>query len=136
MFYGVDMMRIVVADDETAVRSALKLLLEQDNRFQVVGEVCDAASLMMVIELAGADVLLLDWELPGLTTDLVADLVEGKRPFPPIVAMSSRPEARKAAHNMGINHFISKSDPPNRVRETLGKLMIDKVHRTSEVRRT
>ncbi len=116
-------MRIVVADDETAVRSALKLLLEQDGCFQVVDEAADAASLVKAIEQVAADLLLLDWELPGLNVAFVKDLVVGKRPFTHIVAMSSRPEARKETQAAGIDSFISKSDPPNHVRNTLYKLL-------------
>lgn len=118
-------MRIVVADDETAVRSALKLLLEHDNCFQVVAEAVDAASLTKVMEQVGVDVLLLDWELPGLTVDLIVDLVGRKRPFRHIVAMSSRPESRKEAQAAGIDSFISKSEPPNRVRKILYKLLAE-----------
>ena len=83
----------------------------------------NAASLFDATEQAVADVLMLDWELPGLTARMIRDLVGEKRPFTHIVAMSSRPESHAAARAAGVIHFISKSEPPDRVREILYKLM-------------
>ena len=114
-------MRFVVADDQAAVRSALKLLLEQDGLFQVVAEANCAAELRQVAALVEADLLLLDWELVGLTCEVLEEFVVEKRPFPHIIAMSSHPEAREAARAAGIHHFMSKSEPPNRVREIISQ---------------
>ena len=122
LFYGWGMMRIVVADDQAAVRSALMLLLEHDDLFQVVGEADCADSLLRLAVQIEADLLLLDWELPGLACEVVNAVVEEKRPFSHIIAMSSHPEAENAARSAGIHHFLSKSEPPDRVREIISQL--------------
>ena len=115
-------MQIVIADDQAAVRSALKLLLEHDSLFQVVGEADDAAKLLRMAEQVEAGLLLLDWELPGLSCGVLRKVMGEKRPFPHIIAMSSHPEAENAARAAGIHHFMSKSASPDRVREIISQL--------------
>jgi DNA-binding NarL/FixJ family response regulator len=105
-------MRILLADDQAQVLSALRLLLEQESEIDVVGETAKAQDLLRQVELAQPDLVLLDWELPGsLAADLLAALrarcVQVK-----VVALSGRPEARHEALAAGIDAFVSKGDPP------------------------
>ncbi|MCA9951107.1 MAG: hypothetical protein KDE48_15755 [Anaerolineales bacterium] len=41
--------------------------------------------------------------------------IENKRPSLKIIAMSSRPEAKHQAFDAGIDAFMNKSEPPERV---------------------
>jgi DNA-binding NarL/FixJ family response regulator len=107
--------RVLLADDQLNVRSALRLLLEQESEFQVMGEVADATGLLMAAAEKEVDVVLLDWELPGLPADQLLRLLWYERPSLKIIAMSSRPEAQPAALDMGAQAFVSKNDPPERV---------------------
>ena len=59
-------MRVLLADDHPRVRSALRLILEQEPNFQVVGETADATGLLLAVNEKAPDLVLLDWELPGL----------------------------------------------------------------------
>ena len=61
-------MRILLVDDQSEIRSALRLLLEQEQGMTVVGEVAKAEDLLAQVEATRPDVALLDWELPGLQT--------------------------------------------------------------------
>jgi CheY-like chemotaxis protein len=59
--------------------------------------------------------LLLGWELPG-TSEI--DLVPAIRricPKLPVIALSGRLEARQVALAAGVEAFVSKSDPPERL---------------------
>jgi DNA-binding NarL/FixJ family response regulator len=105
-------MRILLADDQAQVLSALRLLLEQESAIVVVGETGKAQDLLSQAELAQPDLVLLDWELPG---SLAADLLSALRARcvqVKIVALSVRPEARLEALAAGIDAFVSKGDPP------------------------
>jgi len=62
-------MRVLLADDQSKVRSALRLLLEQRPGVQILGEAVDATGLLDWMKAACPDLVLLDWELPGLETD-------------------------------------------------------------------
>jgi DNA-binding NarL/FixJ family response regulator len=108
-------LRVLLADDQLVVRSALRLVLEQEPGVDVVGEVAEAECLLAEVRLARPDLLLLDWELPGLP---VADLLSCLRSLCPdakVVALSGWPEARERALATGAHAFVSKGDPPERL---------------------
>lgn len=108
------MMRMLLADDQLTVRSALRLLLEQEPGFQVVGEAADATGLLLATE-KEADLVLLDWELPGLPAGQLLRLLKYERPSLMVVAMSSQPEACSEALAAGALAFVSKNEPAERV---------------------
>ena len=108
-------MRILLADDQPNVRSALRLLLEQEAGISVTAEVSDSKELLGSLEKDCPDLVLLDWELPGGTgAELVAAL-RSQCPELVIIAMSSRPEARQAALKVGADSFVSKGSLPQEV---------------------
>jgi DNA-binding NarL/FixJ family response regulator len=108
-------MRLLLADDQMNVRSALRLLLSQNDSLQIVGEAADATSLLQAVAQKHPDLVLLDWELPGLPPEQLLRLLWYERPSLKIIAMSSRPEAEPQALAAGIHAFLSKSQPPERV---------------------
>jgi DNA-binding NarL/FixJ family response regulator len=112
-------MRILLADDQVRVRSALRLLLEQEPGFQVVGETADATGLLLAVAEKAPDLVLLDWELPGLPAAQLIRLLGYERPFLKIIAMSSRPEVAQFVLEAGADAFLSKSEPPEYVLLTL-----------------
>jgi DNA-binding NarL/FixJ family response regulator len=108
-------MHILLADDESKVRSALRLLLGQDAGLSVAGEAAEAAELLDRLQATCPDLLLLDWELPGQHG---GDLLLAVRRYCPtlsVIALSGRPEARPAALAAGADAFVSKGDPPERL---------------------
>jgi DNA-binding NarL/FixJ family response regulator len=112
-------MRVFLADNQAKVRSALRLVLEQDPDIKVVGEVDDPCSLLEQVEEAYPDILMLDWDLTCICiTELVSSLLE-KYPRMLVVAMSGRVEAQREAFNAGVHAFVNKGAPPESLLETL-----------------
>jgi DNA-binding NarL/FixJ family response regulator len=108
-------MRILLADDQPKVRFAMRVLLDRQPGLQIVGEVAHANSLLAQAEAACPDLVLLDWELPGLlATDLLVAL-RGSCPELSVIALSGRPEARQTALNAGVDAFVSKIEPPEQL---------------------
>jgi DNA-binding NarL/FixJ family response regulator len=60
-------MRVLLADDQAKVHSALRLLLGEQPGWRIVGEVVNARALATALRAACPDVVLLDWGLPRLT---------------------------------------------------------------------
>ena len=58
--------RIVLADDHTVMRSGLKLLLERESDFSVVGEAQDGREVVRVVEEQSPDVVVMDVAMPNL----------------------------------------------------------------------
>jgi DNA-binding NarL/FixJ family response regulator len=112
----------LLADDDVKVRSALRLLLEQQAELSVVGEAVHGSEVLTRSGAVTPDLVLLDWELPGPPScDLLRALREAC-PTSLVVALSGRPEARQAALAAGADGFISKGDPPELVLEALSAL--------------
>jgi len=108
-------LRVLLADDQPRVRFALCTLLRRQPELQIVGEVGDVDGLWNEIEAVRPDLLLLDWELgPTGMTDAVLTLRE-RHPGLFVIALSGRHEARRAALKAGVDAFVSKTDPPERL---------------------
>ena len=119
-------MRVLVADDQVAVRSALRRLLKEEPGLTVVSEVVRTEELLDQAQVTQPDLVLLDWELPGLSFTDLDQSTSGSRDRllillhmlhsrPKVVALSGRPEMRQAALTAGADAFVSKADPPERL---------------------
>ena len=114
-------LRVLIADDCPEVRSAIRLLLENQNgEWKITGEAEDVNGLRKAIATQNADLILLDWELPGLqllsqenfsVRDLVNSLKSSGIPLF-VVAFSGFFEARQQAKAAGVDAFVSKIEPP------------------------
>ncbi len=125
-------MRVLIADDQKRVRSALRLLIEHGMQGEILAsEAEDVPGLLAVAQEHSLDLLLLNWELPGLQSaglrsplELLAEL-RTRFPRLVIVVMNNWPEECRAACEAGADESISKGDSPegllcklNRVLET------------------
>lgn len=116
-------MKILLADDNPEVRSALRLLLEQEPIPATIAEAVDAPDLLANLAEGFPTILLLDWELPGLKRYEFLRSVRSACPGVKIIALSSRFEARQEALAAGIDAFISKSEPPEKILSTLASFI-------------
>lgn len=106
-------MRIVLADDQARVRSALSLLIDQENGFLVVGEAEDAQSMLVCAQRLHPDLVLMDWELPGLDEAHKLNPLCAAAPGVKVIALSGQPDKRGAALKDGAIAFVAKTDPPD-----------------------
>lgn len=118
-------MRVVLADDQSWLRSAIRFLLEQMADIETVGEAVDAQHLRRLALDVRPDLVLLDWELPGMQVSgqrraLLGDL-RVQNPNIQIIVMSGRPESSRTALAAGANAFVSKADPPEQFLAALQK---------------
>lgn len=124
-------MRVILADHRKDLRSALRLLLEQQaEEWEVAGEAADIYELAACLNTGCPDILLLDWELPGLSADRwnpdpdrPSQMIARLRALCPrlrIVALSSQPEECIQAQQAGVDEIVCKTEMP----ETLLKKMM------------
>jgi DNA-binding NarL/FixJ family response regulator len=105
-------MKILLADDQAKVRSALRLLLEHEPGMEILGEAVDVTGLLDWLKAANPDVLVLDWKLPGLPAVTLLPQMRSHRPHLRVVALSGLPGSRRVALAAGVDAFVSKGDPP------------------------
>ena len=104
-------MRILLADSDSRVRSALSVLLMCDHEFMIVGESDNADDLLAAALRLAPDLVLLDWELPGTLGGSLIDRLRCLSPQVKILVLSCRPEAKGPAVHAGADGFVSKVDP-------------------------
>ncbi|MFH0916241.1 MAG: response regulator [bacterium] len=115
--------RILLADDNKEVRSALRLLLQELDGERPgdcathcrIEEATDAQSALSCLARQPVDVVLIDWELPGLAPDRLVQEIKARCPCCIVIAMSGRPEARRCSLQLGADSFVSKSEPADRL---------------------
>lgn len=117
-------MKVLLADSPK-VCSALRLLLEQKTEMDVVGEVYDVKKLLAQVEAARPGLLLLGWELPGKPSDGLLATLRALSPGLKVLALSGRPEARQLALRAGVDAFVNKGDPPDRLLAALQAVGIE-----------
>lgn len=114
-------MRILIADDQPKVRFALRVAIERQPGSKIVGEATDAADLIAQARTFAPDLLLLDWDLPGL---LASDLIRELRHICPnlrVIVLSEKSELAPTALASGANAFVSKAEPPEHLLSAIGK---------------
>lgn len=107
--------RVMLADGTPKVRSALRLLLEQDGAMEVSFEAKTAEQLLEQVKKTCPEVILLDCDLPSLQTGEFLPRLRSFCPRVQVVALSNRPELRRAALTAGADAFVSKTEPPEKL---------------------
>jgi DNA-binding NarL/FixJ family response regulator len=115
-------MHILLADDQPKLRLGLKLLLKREPEFNISAEASDAESLWDQLKTFEPDVLLLDWELPGLNPVDALRRLRAVFPCLQVIALSGRVEARHAALAAGADAFVSKGSPPEQLLAALNAI--------------
>lgn len=90
------------------LRSALRLLLSYDGNVELVGEAADAEALLVLLKTVPADVLLVDWDLPGWRPECLLQVY----PDTVVVGLGMRPERRARVLEDGAHAFVSALDSP------------------------
>lgn len=101
----------VLADSQSAVRDALRVLVTQGLGMQVVDEAGTLQTLQRLVRTHRPDLAIVDWDLLSRSTGELADL-RACSPGLRIVVVGLRPEMRPAALAAGADGFFSKVDAP------------------------
>ena len=114
--------RILIVDDHSMVRSGLRLLLEEQEDFSVVGEAGDVDGGLRSARTYGPTVILLDLNMPGRPSlPAIPELIESA-PGAAVVVMTQHddPEYARAALLGGASGFVLK--------EAAQSELVDAVH--------
>ena len=113
--------RVLLADDQALVRGALSALLRLEPDLDVVAEVGSGDEVLEAARTSGAQVCLLDIEMPGLdgidaAAQLAAEL-PGVRSL--IVTTFGRPGYLRRALEAGASGFVVKDTPADELAEAI-----------------
>ncbi len=102
--------RIVLADDHAVVRSALRLLLDAEEDFEVVAEAGDVESTVRYVRGHKPQVLILDLNMPGGPSLKAVPELRDSSPETGIVVLTMQPEPARAreAMQLGVLGYVLK----------------------------
>ncbi len=112
-------MLLFLAEADQDLRLGLQMLLHQEPGLHIVGMAVQADRLLVRVEASQADLLLLDWRLPGASIeDLLSD-IRGLDPPLKIIVLSIKPEDKVLALSAGADAFIPMNAPPDELLEVI-----------------
>jgi two-component system response regulator NreC len=82
------LIRIILADDHAVMRRGLRLVLEQQKDFEVVGEASDGRVAVSLAETAKPDVAVLDISMPNLNGIEAAQQISARHPGVSTIVLS------------------------------------------------
>ena len=105
-------MRILVVDDNPAVRHYLRAILEQQSTWQVCDEARTGGEALQRVKKAPPDLILLDFQMPDLNGLDVAQQISALFPQIPIlmVTIHMSKQLAEAAKRVGVRGACAKSD--------------------------
>ncbi len=106
-------MRILIADSRPKVRFALRVALEQYPGLETIGEAIDADDLLAQIRIICPDLVLIDWELPGVPTAKLIGILRQTCVNSRVIVLNSREETREQAMTAGADAFVCMCDAPD-----------------------
>lgn len=116
------MIRILIADPDSATRKALALLLRRKLGEGEIVEVDGVETLIRTLADTAPDLLLLDWRLYGSPAPETCRLLQRAYPHLKIILLSVNAENATAAKEAGAS-FIYKGASPDELIATLTPLL-------------
>ena len=103
-------LRILIADDHGIVRSGLRTLLEAHPGFAVVGEAADGYTALALAEQLCADLVLLDFKMPGLDGIGVTTALKAAHPETIVLILTAYEDVEllQAALKAGAAGYVVK----------------------------
>jgi DNA-binding NarL/FixJ family response regulator len=109
--------RVLICDDESRTRDALKALLlarelaqdpETSPVIQVIGEARDGIEAIQLMDIHQPEVVVIDACMPGLSGVETTRLIKKKWPSVKVVMLTMYSEQRQAALDAGVDIFLNK----------------------------
>lgn len=99
------MKRVLIVDDDVDIRDSLALLLE--DRYEVV-TAADGRQALAVLQREGADVVLLDLMMPGLSGEDVVRELRRRGDDVPVALISAARELAASGRRLAVEAFLAK----------------------------
>jgi CheY-like chemotaxis protein len=116
-------LRVLIVDDQLRARQSMKALL---GVWYPAAEVREAADGSEAVQLAAEfrpDVIFMDARMPKMGGLEAARRIKAFSPGMKIIVLSIYPDLESEALQAGADAFIGKSEPPEKLRETLKDLL-------------
>jgi signal transduction histidine kinase len=120
-----DKIRVLIAEDEPAVRDAMADLVASDPAMDVVGTACDADEAIQVASVEKPDVALIDVKMPGGGGPRAAREIRKESPQTQVVALSAYEDRRTVLEMLraGVVGYVVKGTSAEEILYTIRRSM-------------
>jgi DNA-binding NarL/FixJ family response regulator len=114
-------LRIVLADDTKEYRDLLRIILEQDGRFEIVGQAANGEDAVAAVRAERPDAIVLDLAMPVMDGLQAIPLLREHAPETAIVVLSgfARGQLDLEALSLGASAYVEKGEAFSKIAETL-----------------
>lgn len=129
------MIRIMLVDDHTMVREALRDVLQQDSNMEVVAAVGDGETALQLAEELSPGVVVMDVALPGLSGIETTRRLRLKHPEIKVLALSTYLDRRiiQQMLDVGAAGYIAKSAAGSELKQGIRNVVNGRSYLCSEV---
>jgi DNA-binding NarL/FixJ family response regulator len=119
-------MRILIVDDTARARKSMKALMEVWHPLEEVREAANGSEAIQLAEEFQPDIILMDGHMPRMGGPEATRLIKAKWPKIKIIILSVFTDYQAAGLQAGADAFVSKSDPPEKLRVTMKDILAGK----------
>jgi DNA-binding NarL/FixJ family response regulator len=103
--------RILIADDHALIRKMVRVILEENPRFEVCGEAYNGEEAVEKTHQLKPDVVVLNVSMPVLDGFEAARVIKAKEPGTAIVILSANADKRfiEEARKIGVRAYVAKT---------------------------
>lgn len=111
------MKKILIVEDQVIVRKGLRMILEQEADFTIIGEAGTGLEALQVMEQAQADLILLDIRMPDMSGIEATKLLKQRWPEVKILILTTFNDEEAAMETLkdGANGFLLKTSEPDKL---------------------
>lgn len=111
------MKKILIVEDQVIVRKGLRMILEQEADFTIIGEAGTGVEALQVMEQAQADLILLDIRMPDMSGIEATKVLKQRWPEVKILILTTFNDEEAAVETLkdGANGFLLKTSEPDKL---------------------
>ncbi|MCH8890813.1 MAG: response regulator transcription factor [Myxococcales bacterium] len=115
---------VVVADKSSLVRAGLQGLLDEDERFELVGIAENGEQFLTLVDQQPFQVGIVGWVMPGIGGRGLLDSLRDRPNAPRVVIYTGDPstDVPRQVMRLGGAGFCSKSEPPSQLLDTVARV--------------
>lgn len=116
---------ILLVEDQSIVRNGLKMIIEQDTRFQIIAEASNGLEAIVELERHHVELVLMDIRMPEMNGIEATKTIKNKYPEMKILILTTFEDEEYAYQTLkdGANGFLLKTSEPQKLLSSINSVL-------------